>query len=267
MEAMVNIALRAARKAGDKIAHAVERKQRIKIDQKGSNDFVTEVDKNSEQEIIYHLGKAYPEHSILGEESGTSGNPESDYQWIIDPLDGTTNFIHGIPHFAVSIGCTYKGKLEHAVVYNPMTREEFTASRGRGAYLNGNRIRVSGHQSMAGALFATGIPFNRPSFDEMENYQACLHDIAGKTAGIRRLGVASLDLAYLAAGRFDGFWEMYLKPWDIAAGLLLIKEAGGLVSDFQGSEQMLKNGHVVAATPKLFKSALQIVQNHLGHLK
>ena len=267
MEPMVNIAIRAARKAGDKIAHAVDHKKRVRIDQKGRNDFVTEVDRASEQEIIYHLQKAFPEHSILAEESGVCGNQESDYQWIIDPLDGTTNFIHGIPHVAVSIGCTYKGKLEHAVVYNPMSREEFTASRGRGAYLNGNRIRVSGHQGMAGAVFATGIPFSGECLQQMQPYLACLHQIAEQSSGIRRFGVASLDLAYVAAGRFDAFWEMFLKPWDIAAGLLLVQEAGGLVSDFQGSENSMKNGHVVASTPKLFKNTLQIVGSHLGHLK
>ncbi|MGV6806700.1 MAG: inositol monophosphatase family protein [bacterium] len=267
MEPMVNIALRAARKAGEKIAHAVDRRDLIKIDKKQQNDFVTEIDRASEKEVIYHLTKAYPDHGILGEESGLSGNPESDYQWIIDPLDGTTNFIHGMPHFAVSIGCTFKGKLEHAVVYDPMRREEFTASRGRGAYLNGNRIRVSGHQGMDGAVFATGIPFSSPSIDEMDAYLKCLQELASQSSGIRRFGVASLDLAYLAAGRFDGFWEMYLKPWDIAAGLLLVKEAGGLVSDFQGNDTSLKSGHVVAATPKLFKPTLQVVKKHLGHLK
>lgn len=266
MEPMVNIALRAARKAGDIIVRASQRIEQVSIGRKGSNDYVTEIDRAAEKEIIYHLQKAYPEHSILGEESGLSQGNE-DYRWIIDPLDGTTNFIHGIPHFAVSIGCTYKGRLEHAVVLDPVRREEFYASRGRGAYLNGNRIRVAPRQSFEGAIIGTGIPFNSPSFDEMIPYLACLKELAGASSGIRRPGVASLDLAYLAAGRFDSFWEMHLKPWDIAAGVLLVKEAGGMVSDFQGGDSYMDRGHIVAATPKLFKPTLQIVGKHLGHLK
>ncbi len=226
MEPMVNIALRAARRAGDMIAKAAERADLIRVDEKGINDFVTDVDRAAEKEVIATLLKTYPDHRILGEESGQSGNPDSDYEWIIDPLDGTTNFIRGIPHFAVSIGCTYKGRLEHAVVYDPIKQEEFTASRGRGAHLNGRRIRVTGRTSMNGALIATGIPFSPPSSDHMAPYLACLQTLAEQSSGIRRLGVASLDLAYLAAGRFDAFWEMYLKPWDIAAGVLLIQEAG-----------------------------------------
>lgn len=266
MEPMVNIALRTARKAGDMIVHASRRVDQLNIDTKGRNDYVTEVDEAVEKEIIYHLRKAYPDHSILGEEFGVTEGANSDYQWIIDPLDGTTNFIHGIPHYAVSIGCTYKGKLEHAVIVDPVRNEEFTASRGRGAYLNGNRIRISGRPGFEGAIIGTGIPFSSPSIDEMTPYLQCLHELAGKSAGIRRAGVASLDLAYLAAGRFDAFWEMYLKPWDLAAGILLIKEAGGLISDFQGGNSYLDKGHIVAATPKLFKPVLQTVQKYLGHL-
>jgi len=267
MEPMVNIALRAARKAGDMIARATERSDLIKIDEKGRNDYVTEIDRAAEKEIIYHLRKAYPDHSIIGEESGHLQGENDDYQWIIDPLDGTTNFIHGIPHFAVSIGCRYKGKLEHAVVFDPMRREEFTASRGRGAFLNGKRIRVSGRIGLAGSLVATGIPFNRPSIDHMEPYLTCLTELATQSSGIRRLGVASLDLAYLSAGRVDAFWEMNLKPWDIAAGVLLVKEAGGLVSDFSGGENYMDSGNIVCATPKLFKPTLKVVQKHLGHIE
>jgi len=267
MEPMVNIALRAAREAGDLIARAAERMDLIKVDEKGRNDYVTDVDQASEKKIIQHLQKAYPEHRILGEESGAIGDPNSDYEWIIDPLDGTTNFIRGIPHFAISIGCTYKGRLEHAVVYDPIKREEFTASRGRGARLNGNRIRVSGRTQMQGGLVATGIPFSLPSWEFMDPYLLCVKQLAEQSSGIRRLGAASLDLAYVAAGRFDAFWEMYLKPWDIAGGLLLIREAGGLISDFQGGDNYMDSGHVVCATPKLFKPTLQVVQKHLGFLK
>lgn len=267
MEPMVNIALRAARRAGDMIARAVERTDSLKVDEKGRNDFVTDIDHAAEKEIIGQLQKAYPDHRILGEESGQMGNPNSDYEWIIDPLDGTTNFIHGIPHFAVSIGCAFRGRLEHAVIYDPIKQEEFTASRGRGAMLNGRRIRVTGRTNMQGALIATGIPFNQPSIAHMEPYLECLHAFAAQSSGIRRLGVASLDLAYVAAGRFDAFWEMYLKPWDIAAGVLLVKEAGGMVSDFRGGENYMDSGHIVGATPRLFKPSLQTVQKHLGHVR
>ncbi len=267
MEPTVNIALRAARKAGEIIARAAEQLDRIKIDRKGHNDFVTEIDQAAEREVLYHLRTTYPDHHFISEEAGELGNPESDYQWIIDPLDGTTNFIRGIPHCAVSIACLHKKRVEHAVVYDPFKREEYTASRGRGAQLNGSRIRVTGRTAMEGALIATGIPFSSPSFDDMESYLRCMHELARGSSGIRRIGVASLDLAYLAAGRFDAFWEMHLKPWDIAAGVLLVKEAGGLISDFQGGENYMSNGHVVAATPRLFKPTLTVVQKHLGHLK
>lgn len=267
MEPMVNIALRAARSAGVKILRASSRIDLVRINEKGKNDFVTDIDRASEQEVISQLQRAYPDHQILGEESGYIGNADSDYLWIIDPLDGTTNFISGIPHYAVSIGCVYKGRLEHAVVYDPVKQEEFTASRGCGAYLNGHRLRVTGRIGMNGAVFATGIPFNMPSSEHMDPFLNCLRSLATQSSGIRRLGVASLDLAYVAAGRFDGFWEMYLKPWDIAAGILLVKEAGGIVSDFQGGDHFLENGHIVCATPKLFKPTLQIVQKHLGYLK
>ncbi len=267
MEPMVNIALRAARKAGSLIVKAADRPDLIRISEKGHNDFVTETDKAAEKEIIFHLRKAYPEHRITCEEIGELDGDISDYEWVVDPLDGTTNFIHGIPHVAVSIACLHKGKLEHAVVYDPFRREEFTASRGRGAYLNGNRIRVSGRQNMNGALVATGIPFSAPSIDHMEGYLACMTELASQSSGIRRPGVASLDLAYLAAGRFDCFWEMFLKPWDIAAGALLVKEAGGLVCDFQGGDNYLQTGHIVCATPKLIKPTLQAVKKNLGHLK
>lgn len=267
MEPTVNIALRAARKAGELIVRATEQLDKVKVDQKGHNDFVTEIDQAAEREILFHLRKAYPDHRFISEESGETGNPDSNTVWIIDPLDGTTNFIRGIPHCAVSIACTINGRLEHAVVYDPFKNEEFTASRGRGAQLNGRRIRVTGRTEMTGALIATGIPFSDPSFSEMSNYLACMHDMAKNSSGIRRIGVASLDLAYLAAGRFDCFWEMHLKPWDIAAGVLLIKEAGGLVCDFQGGENYMESGHVVAASPRLLKPTLKVVGKHLGHVK
>lgn len=261
---MLNMALRAGRKAAELIERSMERLDFVTIEEKGRNDFVTEIDKKSEQEIIYHLRKAYPDHAFMGEEGGQQG--ESDYVWIIDPLDGTTNFIHGIPHFAVSIACVYKGQLLHAVVIDPIKREEFTASKGKGATLNDRRIRVSPRKSMNGALIGTGIPFSGFALENMPSYIAALQDIAGETAGIRRGGAAALDLAYVAAGRLDGFWEMNLKPWDIAAGILLIKEAGGLISDFKGGNSCLESGNIVCATPKLFKPLLQTVGKHMGDI-
>ncbi len=267
MQPMVNIALRAARAAGEMIVKSADNLDLVKVDEKGRHDFVTEVDRRSEETIIYAIKKAYPEHAFLGEETGRSGNPDAEVEWIIDPLDGTTNFIRGIPHVAISIACRAKGKLQHAVIVDPFKREEFTASRGGGAHLNGRRIRVSGRQEQAGALYATGIPFNAPSFDHMENYLSCMREFAENSAGIRRLGVASLDLAYVAAGRMDVFWEMHLKPWDIAAGVLLVREAGGMVSDFQGGESFLESGHILACTPKLLKPSLKVLSKHLSLLK
>lgn len=266
MQPMLSIALNAARKAGEVIESSFERLDLINVEEKGQNDFVSEVDRKAEAEVIYHLKKAYPDHRFLGEEGGKSGNPDSDYEWIIDPLDGTTNFLHGIPHFAVSVACFFKGQLEHGVVLDPIKREEFTASRGKGATLNGRRLRVSKRNSMNGALIGTGIPFNGYALSHIDPYLECMKEIAGQTAGVRRPGSAALDLAYVAAGRFDGFWEMNLKTWDIAAGILLLKEAGALTSDFQGDIKFLEKGNVVCATPKVFKPLLQIVQKHMGHI-
>jgi myo-inositol-1(or 4)-monophosphatase len=267
MEPMLTIALRAGRKAAELIERAFERIDLVTIETKSPNDFVTEVDKAAEKEIIYHLRKAYPDHTIRGEEGGLQQGKNPDYEWIIDPLDGTTNFIHGIPHFSISIACKYKGVLEHAVIIDPIKREEFTASRGRGAKLNERRIRVSPRRGLEGALIGTGIPFNGFSLEHIVPYLACVQEIAGETAGLRRCGSAALDLAYVAAGRFDAFWEMNLKPWDIAAGILLVTEAGGLVSDFSGGSDFLESGHLVAGSPKVFKPILQIVQKNLGYLK
>lgn len=264
MEPMTNIALRAARKAGELIARATENLDRLDIQSKSANDYVTEIDHAAEREIIYHLSKAYPDHGFLGEESGSSGNADSDYLWIIDPLDGTTNFIRGIPHFAVSIACQYKGKLEHAVVLDPMRREEFTASRGRGAQLNGRRIRVSKLTGLDGALLGTGIPFKARNLEQLPAYTDTLQTLAGQCAGIRRAGAASLDLAYVAAGRLDAFWEIGLSQWDIAAGALLITEAGGLISDFDGAAGFMDSGNVVCGNPKCFKAVLQVTKPVLG---
>jgi len=266
MEPMTTIALRAARKAGDLIARATEDLDRLEVETKSANDFVTEVDRAAEREIIYHLSKAYPDHAFLGEESGLSGNADSEYRWIIDPLDGTTNFIHGIPHFAVSIACEYRGRLEHAVVLDPIRREEFTASRGRGAQLNERRIRVSNLPSLDQAVLGTGIPFRAVQSDHMGAYIETLETLARGSAAIRRAGSAALDLAYVAAGRLDAFWEIGLAPWDMAAGALLIREAGGLVADMSGGETWLESGNIVCGNPKCFKAVLQVTQPKLGNV-
>lgn len=264
MEPMMNIALRAARKAGESIVRASDDLHRFEVKSKGVNNFVTEVDIAAEQEIIYHLQKAYPDHAILGEESGLIGNEDAEYRWIIDPLDGTTNFVRGIPHYAVSIGCTYRGKLEHAIVLDPVRREEFIASRGQGAQLNGHRIRVSELPGLEGALLGTGIPFKNHCDDQLEPYSESINQLASRCAGIRRGGAASLDLAYVAAGRLDAFWEIGLSPWDLAAGVLLIREAGGLVADIDGSENYMESGNIVCGNAKCFKPVLQVVKPLLG---
>ena len=265
MQPMVTIALRAARKAGDIIVQGYEQLDVIKVQKKQANDFVTEIDQAAERAIIYTLKKAYPDHGFLGEETGHQpGEGEGkDYLWIIDPLDGTTNFIHGVPHFAVSIACQYKGRIEHAVVLDPVRLEEFTASRGQGAALNGRRIRVTNRTSLQGALLGTGFPFREDQMHYLDNYMSMFKSMVGETAGIRRAGAAALDLAYVAAGRFDGFWEAGLKPWDMAAGTLLIQEAGGLIADFRGGNKHMDKGHVVCGAPKVFKEILTRIQPFL----
>lgn len=257
MEPMTSIALRAARKAGEMIVRASDDLERVNVRAKNANDFVSEVDELAEQEIVKQLRRAYPDHAILGEESGRQGPEKANYLWVIDPLDGTTNFIRGIPHYGISIACIHQGRLEHAVVVDPVRREEFTASRGRGAQLNGHRIRVSRLPGLDGALLGTGIPFKGHQDSHLPAYAKSLSELAGQCAGIRRAGAASLDLAYVAAGRLDGFWELGLSIWDMAAGALLIREAGGLVSDLDGSENFLETGNIVCGNPKCFKAILQ----------
>jgi len=257
---MLNIAIRAARSAGDIIARASDRIDTLNITNKAENDFVSEVDQNAEQEIIYILKKAFPDHAILAEESGDHDGNE--YQWIIDPLDGTTNFLHGFPQYAVSIALKHKNRLEQAVIYDPMRQEMFTASRGEGAKLNGKRLRVTKCNGLKGALLGTGIPF-RSDFPYLDEYLAMMKALLPGSAGIRRPGSAALDLAYVAAGRLDGFWEFGLNVWDMAAGVLLVEEAGGLVSDLNGGFTHLESGNIVAASPKTFKAILQTIKPHL----
>lgn len=266
MHPMVNIALRAARSAGEIIIRASENADRMSIENKGKNDFVTEIDRAAEAEIISQLQKAYPQHSFVGEESGEIRGEDKEYTWVIDPLDGTTNFIYGIPHYAISIACLKNGKIEHAVVLDPVRDEEFTASRGNGAQLNGRRIRVTNRKGLEGALVATGIPFDSRHGQHIDAYLESMKKICQVSSGIRRAGAASLDLAYVAAGRVDGFWEIGLQKWDIAAGALLVQEAGGLISDFNGEFNYLENGNVVCGNAKVFKALLQVVKPELGHI-
>ncbi|HNO74560.1 inositol monophosphatase family protein [Nitrosomonas mobilis] len=262
MHPMLNIAVKAARRAGTIITRAAMNLERLTITRKAHSDFVSEVDRAAEEAIIKILLDAYPDHSILAEESGKSGQVgKSEYQWIIDPLDGTTNFLHGFPKYCVSIALLYRGVLSQAVIYDPVSDELFTASRGGGAFLNDHRIRVSKRIQLGESLIGTGFPFR--DFIHMEAYLAMFMDLIPKTAGIRRPGSAALDLAYVAAGRYDGFWETGLAPWDIAAGCLLILEAGGMVSDLEGNGQYLKSGQVVAGNPKIFAQLLQVFSPHL----
>ncbi len=263
MHPALNIAIKAARRAGQIINRASNDLDLLKVATKQPNDFVTEVDKAAEAAIIETLREAYPSYGILAEESGLSDGKgaDSDYQWIIDPLDGTTNFIHGLPQYAISIALAKGGVIEQAVVFDPNRNELFTASKGGGAFLNERRIRVSKRTKLAESLIGTGFPYRM--FDKVDLYLAVFKELAEKTAGQRRPGAASLDLAYVACGRYDGFWEFCLSPWDMAAGALLISEAGGLISDLRGDTNYLETGNVIAGTPKVFAPLLKIVQSHL----
>ncbi len=256
MHPILNTAVKAARRAASIINRASNQLELVAVQTKSPNDFVTEVDRAAEAAIIEVLREAYPQHGILAEESGETGGGE--YQWIIDPLDGTTNFIHGFPQYAISIALSKNGVLDQAVVYDPMRNELFTASKGSGAFLNDRRIRVSRRTRLSDALIGTGFPFRQ--FDNIDTYLAMFKELTQKTAGIRRAGAAALDLAYVACGRLDGFWEMGLSPWDMAAGALIIQEAGGLISDLDGEGNFLETGAAVTGTPKVFSQLLNTLQ-------
>ena len=248
---MVNVAIKAARAAGNIINRAALDVEAVRISQKQVNDFVTEVDQAAEQIIIETLLTAYPGHGILAEESGQEhGAKDSEYVWIIDPLDGTTNFIHGLPVYCVSIALAVKGKIEQAVIYDPTRNDLFTATKGRGAFLNDRRLRVSKRIRMQECLISTGFPF-RPG-DNFQTYLAMMADIMPRCAGLRRPGAAALDLAYVAAGYTDGFFEAGLSPWDVAAGSLLVTEAGGLVGNFTGEANFLDQKECLAGNPKIY---------------
>ncbi len=260
MHPTLNIAVKAARRAGSIINRASLDVDKLTVGVKQQSDFVTEVDRAAEAAIIETLREAYPDHGILAEESGLTDAAGSDYQWIIDPLDGTTNFIHGVPQYAVSIGLAHRGVMTQAVVYDPNRNELFTASKGGGAFLNEKRIRVSKRSKLNEALIGTGFPYRM--FDHVDAYLAIFKEVAQKTAGMRRPGAASLDLAWVACGRMDGFWELGLSPWDMAAGVLLISEAGGLVGDLSGEPNYLKTGNIVGGNPKIFAQLLQLIAPH-----
>lgn len=259
MHPMLNTAVRAARRAATVIQRASNNLDLITPEKKGHNDFVSEVDRAAEQAIIDTILEAYPNHAILAEESGSRGN--SEYVWIIDPLDGTTNFLHGFPQYAISIALEHKGVITQAVVYDPNRNDLFTATRGVGAFLNDRRIRVSKVRELSDALVGTGFPYTR--FENLETYLNIFRDMAQKSAGVRRPGAAALDLAYVACGRFDGFFEFDLKLVDIAAGTLLVQEAGGLVTDMNGEEKFLESGDVLCGTPRVFGQMLSVIRGHL----
>ena len=258
MHPMLNIAVKAARRAGSIIERAAVSGVPLDVHAKRVNDFVTQIDRAAEEAVIDVVHRSYPDHAILAEESGETKGAAAEYCWIIDPLDGTTNFIHGFPQYCVSIAVQHAGKPAHAVVYDPTKNELFTASRGRGAFLNERRIRVSRCRRLEDALVGTGFPFRE--LGRLDPYMKQLGRMMGSCAGVRRAGAAALDLAYVAAARLDAFWEMGLSPWDMAAGALLIQEAGGLVGDFSGDAGYLQSGDIAAGTPKVFPQLLQTLQ-------
>jgi myo-inositol-1(or 4)-monophosphatase len=248
---MLTIAVKAARRAGNVINRGARDLDLLTITSKGPKDFVSEVDREAERAIVETLLGSYPDHAILAEEGTAKGaNAEAENVWIIDPLDGTTNFLHGFPQYCVSIALAHRGQVAHGVVYDPVRNDLFTASRGRGAFLNDRRIRVSKRQHLRDCLVGTGFPFRDGSY--LDTYMRMMKAMIEQTAGLRRPGAAALDLAYVAAGFYDGFWEVGLNAWDVAAGSLLIQEAGGLIGDLAGEGEFLHGGQVIAATPKIF---------------
>jgi myo-inositol-1(or 4)-monophosphatase len=259
MHPFLNTAVRAARKAGETIVRGLNRLDSVESVAKGRNDYVTNIDRAAEADIIGILSQAYPHHAFMAEESGASGR--SDTVWIIDPLDGTTNFMHGFPQFAVSIACEVRGQIEHAVIYDPLRQELFTGSRGAGAYVDNRRLRVSSQRTLQGSLIGTGLPY-RENLRYLDPYLGMLKTVMTTAAGVRRPGSASLDLAYVAAGRTDGFFEIGLAPWDTAAGVLLIREAGGLIGALDGSEYR-QRGNIVAGNPRVFMELVQALGPHL----
>ena len=261
MHPMLSTAVKAARKAGSIILRAAEDIDQLTIKNKSFNDFVSEVDLASEEAIIEILKAAYPTHGFLGEESGSSSS-SSDFIWIIDPLDGTTNFLHKFPQYCISIALMHKGEITQAVIYDPNRNDLFTATKGSGAYLNDKRIRASNKAKLGDSIIGTGFPFR--DFTHLPCYLKMFEEMVRSTSGIRRPGSAALDLAYVAAGWFDGFWEIGLSKWDIAAGALIVKEAGGIVSDFNQKQAWLKTGNIIASNAKIYDNFLAIIQKNMS---
>lgn len=255
MHPMMNIAVRAARAGGRVITKHMDRLDTIKVEAKGRNDFVTEVDLLTESEIVSTLSRSYPDHGFICEESGVSGNPDAEIKWYIDPIDGTKNFLHGFPTFCISIAAAQNGRTEQAVIYNPVSQELFSATRGGGATLDGKRLRVSKRPGLDTALLGCGFGNNKTvNYTEYLKLVSRFHK---SSSGIRTQGSAALDLAYVAAGRLDGFWQFGLKKWDIAAGALIVREAGGLVGDMAGGENWFESGNLVAGSPKVFAAMIR----------
>jgi myo-inositol-1(or 4)-monophosphatase len=260
MEPMANIALRAARLAGEIIIQGFDRPDLVKVHEKGHNDLVTNIDREAEQAVIGTLKEKFPDHKITGEESGSTDTENFEYEWVIDPLDGTMNFARQIPHFCVSIACLHKNKLAHAVIIDPIRQEEFIASRGQGASLNGRRIRVSEVEYLDGAVIATG---GRDRHLDADNEASVIQHLIEQRSILRQPGSAALELAYIAAGRIDAMWMRGLAPWDTAAGALLVTEAGGRLGDFEGGANWMSSGNIVAGTPKVFNQLTALVKKNL----
>jgi len=258
MHPMLKIASQAAREASKIILRGMDHLKDLRIETKGHHDYVSEIDKKAEQVIINKLRQTYPHHGILAEESGETLG-DNDSQWIIDPIDGTTNYLLGIPYFCIAIAFQHQNKLQHALIYDPLHQEMFTASHGQGARLNEHRIRVNTKRKLEDAVMGTGFPFSHTNL--RQSYLRTFTSMINEVQDIRRMGSAALDLAYVACGRYDGFWEFNLKSWDIAAGILLIQEAGGISCDFNGGEHMLSEGNILATNPKLLKPLLTTIHH------
>jgi myo-inositol-1(or 4)-monophosphatase len=266
MHPMLTIAVKAARRAGSVITRGARDLDLLTVTTKGPKDFVSEVDRAAEAAIVETLHATYPDHAILAEEGTAKGaNASADHVWIIDPLDGTTNFLHGFPQYCVSIALQHKGQITQGVVYDPVRNDLFTATRGRGAFLNDRRIRVSRRQHLKDCLIGTGFPYRNEQY--LDAYLRMMRTMMVEAAGIRRPGAAALDLAYVAAGYYDGFWELGLNPWDVAAGSLLILEAGGLVGDFGGDPGYLYGGQIIAANPRIFAQMVTLLSPYRTDIK
>ncbi|NBC31572.1 MAG: inositol monophosphatase [Alphaproteobacteria bacterium] len=260
--ALINVMVRSAQKAGRLLVRDFGEVEQLQVSRKGPADFVSTADHKAEQALKAELRKARPQFGFLMEESGASGSETAEARWIVDPLDGTTNFLHGIPHFALSIGLEQGGELVAGVVYNPITDELFWGEKGQGAFFNDRRLRVSGRRNLAEALVATGVPFL--GHGDPEGFKAELAALMPRIAGIRRFGAASLDLAYVAAGRFDAFWERDLSPWDVAAGIVLVREAGGFVSEIGGGHAPMMSGSILAANAHLHLPIGKVLRDAAG---